>query len=86
MKTFLTRSVKDKERYYSIDVSPSLFGGYLVVRVWGANRYKRPSGQIEECYDDYDRAIVRAVELRQEKEKRGYREASIHDEAVTAAT
>ncbi|MBK7543104.1 MAG: WGR domain-containing protein [Candidatus Competibacteraceae bacterium] len=62
---------RNRLRFYNIVVTPTLFGGWALVREWG--RIGQP-GTMRETWFDTERAAIEAGErIRQRKEKRGYR-------------
>ena len=62
---------RNRLRFYNIVVTPTLFGGWALVREWG--RLGQP-GTVRETWFDTERAAIEAGErIRQRKEKRGYR-------------
>lgn len=72
MKTMMTRRVKTKVRYYTIEVFPTLFGETLVVRTYGACANAKPTGTIMEYYDNTEDAQNRVHILTHRKCKGGY--------------
>lgn len=57
-------------RFYNIAVTPTLFGGWALVREWG--RIGQP-GTVRETWFESESAAIEAGErVRQGKEKRGY--------------
>lgn len=62
---------RNRLRFYNIVVTPTLFGGWALVREWG--RIGQP-GMVRETWFDTESAAIEAGErIRQRKEKRGYR-------------
>ena len=62
---------RNRLRFYNIVDTPTLFGGWALVREWG--RIGQP-GTMRETWFDTERAAIEAGErIRQRKEKRGYR-------------
>lgn len=72
MKTMMTRHVKTKVRYYTIEVFPTLFGETLVVRSYGGCGNAKPTGTIMEYYDNTEEAQNRVHILAHRKCKGGY--------------
>ena len=60
-------------RFYNIAITPTLLGGWALVREWG--RIGQP-GTVRETWFETESAATKAGEqVRQRKEKRGYRAA-----------
>jgi predicted DNA-binding WGR domain protein len=58
-------------RFYNIAVTPTLWGGWALVREWG--RIGQP-GTVRETWFESENAAIEAGErVRQGKEKRGYK-------------
>jgi predicted DNA-binding WGR domain protein len=61
----------NRQRFYAIAVTPTLFGSWAMVREWG--RIGQP-GTVRETWFETEAAAHEAgVDVRQRKEKRGYR-------------
>ena len=61
----------NRQRFYNIAVTPTLFDGWAVVREWG--RIGQP-GTVRETWFDTEAAAIQAgATMRQRKERRGYR-------------
>ena len=64
---------RNRQRFYAITVTPTLFGSWAMVREWG--RIGQP-GTVREMWFETEAAAVEAgMKVRQRKEKRGYRAA-----------
>ncbi|HPB76557.1 MAG TPA: WGR domain-containing protein [Chromatiaceae bacterium] len=62
---------RNRQRFYAILVTPTLFGAWAMVREWG--RIGQP-GTVREMWFETEGAAVEAgARLCQRKEKRGYR-------------
>ena len=62
---------RNQKRFYTITVTTTLFGSWAMVREWG--RIGQP-GTVRETWFETEAAAHEAgVEVRQRKEKRGYR-------------
>ena len=57
-------------RFYNIAVTPTLFGGWALVRAWG--RIGQPGTVRETWFESENAAIEEGERVRQGKEKRGY--------------
>ena len=68
----MTRSVKGKERYYTLQVFLTLFGETLVVRTYGACANAKPTGILLEYYTKAEEAQQRVQILAHRKRKGGY--------------
>ncbi len=74
MKTTMTRSVKGRVRYYTLELIPNLFGEWMVVRTYGSIKKLKPTRVIREIYDN-DSAEVAAESIQSlinAKLKKGY--------------
>lgn len=72
MKTTMTRSVKGRVRYYTLELIPNLFGEWMVVRTYGSIKKLKPTGVIREIYNDAEAAIASMQLLISTKLKKGY--------------
>ena len=66
-------SVYNRRRFYNIVVTPTLFGGWALVREWG--RIGQPGTVRETWFETETAAIEAGAAVRQRKERRGYRAA-----------
>ncbi len=71
-KVRLYREVNDNLRYYTLNILPTLFGEYLLIREFGGVKNKKPTrvikkyfSHIEECQKVLDSLVC-------EKIKKGY--------------
>lgn len=72
MRIILKRSVKERERYYRLELIANLFGEFLLIRSFGAmNRFK-PTGVIQQSYSSKHEAEKSMHTLILEKMKKGY--------------
>ncbi len=72
MKTTMTRSVKGRVRYYTLELIPNLFGEWMVVRTYGSIKKLKPTGVIREIYDSAEAAAESMQSLICAKLKKGY--------------
>lgn len=73
MTTILYRTVNERERYYSIQLLPNLFGETLVIRTFGASKNMKATGTIQEVYTNEDEAHDKVDVLIASKRLKGYR-------------
>ena len=59
------------QRFYAITVTRTLFGSWALVREWG--RIGQPGTVRETWFETENAAIEAGEQVRQRKEKRGYR-------------
>jgi predicted DNA-binding WGR domain protein len=64
----------NRQRFYTITVTRTLFGGWALVREWG--RIGQPGTVRETWFDTESAAIEAGARVRQRKERRGYRAVS----------
>jgi predicted DNA-binding WGR domain protein len=57
-------------RFYSIRITPTLFGEWALIRQWG--RIGSKGSVLENWFDSQDDAERAGVKLRKAKERRGY--------------
>ena len=62
---------RNQHRYYAIHVVETLFGSWAMVREWG--RIGHPGTVRETWFETENAALEAGAQLRQRKEKRGYR-------------
>ena len=62
---------RNRQRFYAITVTRTLFGGWAMVREWG--RIGQPSTVRETGFETEDEAWAAGEQSRERKEKRGYR-------------
>ncbi|MFW9625240.1 MAG: WGR domain-containing protein [Sulfurospirillum sp.] len=68
----LTRSVKGRMRYYLLKIEETLFGEYLLEKVYGSMRHKKPTRVLKEYYNSWAEAKKRFDLIIKGKQKRGY--------------
>lgn len=68
----LYREVNHKMRYYSINLYPTLFGEYLLVKEFGGVKNKKPTRIIKEYFSHLEDSIKAFEKLVGEKVKKGY--------------
>lgn len=61
---------KNMRRFYRVEVVPTLFGQYAVVRHWG--RIGSKGSRLEEWFDLREDALEKMDKLGLAKQKRGY--------------
>ena len=61
----------NRQRFYTIAVTRTLFDGWALVREWG--RIGQPGTVRETWFETEGAAIEAGAQVRQQKEKRGYR-------------
>lgn len=68
----LTRLVKGRVRYYLLKIEETLFGEYLLEKVYGSMSHKKPTRVLKEYYSSWVEAkkIFDAISTR--KKKKGY--------------
>ena len=62
---------RNRMRFYAITVTRTLFGSWTLVREWG--RIGQPGTVRETWFETENAAIEAGEQVRQRKEKRGYR-------------
>ena len=62
---------RNQKRFYTITVTPTLFGSWTLVREWG--RIGQPGTVRETEFETEGEAWAAGAQVRQRKEKRGYR-------------
>lgn len=72
MKIMMKRTVKEKERYYTLQLLPNLFGESIVIRIYGSSQKAKPTGVICDVYSDAVDAGFSIDVLIAQKQKRGY--------------
>ncbi len=72
MKMTMTRSVKGRVRYYTLELIPNLFGEWMLVRTYGSIKKLKPTGVIREIYDNAEAAAESLQSLINTKQKKGY--------------
>lgn len=71
--TTLYRNVNAKERRYTIECIPSLFGEWIVIRTFGSSSKPSPMGVIKNYYTDEEEAQMQLEILLRLKTNKGYR-------------
>jgi predicted DNA-binding WGR domain protein len=74
MKTTMIRTVRGRVRYYTLELTPNLFGEWILSRTYGALRARRPTGVIRQIYMSAKEAYAAMEALLEAKGKRGYTE------------
>jgi len=62
-------------RYYKLELFSTLFGEFVVERVYGNAQFKAPTGVKKEFFDSFDDAVAMFENLLKQKERRGYKNA-----------
>ena len=73
MKIRLTRAVGKNERYYDIEVFPTLFGDFCVEREYGSVRSKSYTGLVKSYFETLSDALLFYNKILQAKISKGYR-------------
>ena len=68
----LTRTVKGRMRYYLLKIEETLFGEYLLEKVYGSISHKKPTRVLKEYYDSWVEAKKMFDLVVKGKKKRGY--------------
>ena len=69
---FLTRSVKGRVRYYLFKIEESLFGEYLLEKVYGSMAHKKPTRVLKEYYHSWVEAKKIFDLVVKGKKRKGY--------------
>lgn len=81
----LTRSVKGRVRYYLLKIEETLFGEYLLEKVYGSMSHKKPTRILKEYYTSCVKAKKILNELLIKKKKRGYTISNLYDSSIRKA-
>ena len=68
----LTRFVKGRMRYYLLELEETLFGEYLLEKVYGSMSNKKPTRVLKEYYDSWVEAKKKFDGIVKGKKKKGY--------------
>ena len=68
----LTRSVKGRMRYYLLKIEETLFGEYLLEKVYGSMSHKKPTRVLKEYYHSWVEAKKKFDGIVKGKKKKGY--------------
>lgn len=68
----LFREVNSRVRYYSLSLSRTLFGDYLLIKENGSIKNKKPTRVAKEHFETLDQALKSYGDKLHEKMKRGY--------------
>ena len=68
----LTRSVKGRMRYYLLKIEETLFGEYLLEKVYGSMSHKKPTRVLKEYYDSWVEAKIIFDAVVRGKRRKGY--------------
>lgn len=71
-KVTLLREVNSRERYYSLHISTTLFGEYLLIKENGSVKNKKPTRIVKEYYKKEYEVLLRYMTIIREKIKKGY--------------
>ena len=68
----LTRLVKGRVRYYLLKIEETLFGEYLLEKVYGSMAHKKPTRVLKEYYHSWVEAKKMFDSVVKGKRKKGY--------------
>ena len=68
----LYRKKGEHTRYYYLELSPTLFGEYLVVRKYGNISYKAPTGVRKNFFNSHEDAKIFFEKVLAKKQRKGY--------------
>ncbi len=68
----LTRLVKGRVRYYLLKIEETLFGEYLLEKVYGSMNHKKPTRVLKEYYASWVEAKKMLKIVVHAKKKKGY--------------
>ena len=68
----LTRLVKGRMRYYLLKIEETLFGEYLLEKVYGSMSHKKPTRVLKEYYDSWVEAKKIFDGVKKKKVQKGY--------------
>ena len=68
----LTRSVKGRARYYLFKIEETLFGEYLLEKVYGSMNHKNPTRVLKGYYDSWVEAKKMFDAVVRGKRRKGY--------------
>lgn len=68
----LTRLVKGRVRYYLLKIEETLFGDYLLEKVYGSMAHKKPTRVLKEYYASWVEAKKMFDGVAKGKRKKGY--------------
>ena len=68
----LTRSVKGRMRYYLLKIEETLFGEYLLEKVYGSMSHKKPTRVLKEYYASWIEAKIIFDAVVRGKRRKGY--------------
>ena len=71
---------RNRQRFYAILVTRTLFGAWAMVREWG--RIGHPGTVRETWFETETAAIQAGAALRQRKERRGYRAVALKSTSI----
>lgn len=69
----LTRSVKGKMRYYLLEIDYSLFGEYILNKIYGGLNNKKPTRILREYFSSFVEAKEKLESAVKSKRKKGYK-------------
>ncbi|MCX6061156.1 MAG: WGR domain-containing protein [Campylobacterales bacterium] len=79
----MTRAVNARERYYTVELFPNLFGEWLLVRTYGSLKKLKPTGVIRQIYESADEAMEYLITFIQAKKKKGYSQSTQINKSYT---
>ncbi len=68
----LTRSVKGKMRYYLLEIDYSIFGEYILNKIYGGLNNKKPTRILREYFSSFVEAKEKLELVVKLKNKKGY--------------
>ena len=68
----LTRSVKGRMRYYLLKIEQTLFGEYLLEKVYASMKHKKPTRVLKEYYNSWVEAKKMFDGVSRGKKRKGY--------------
>jgi len=68
----LTRSVKGRVRYYLLKIEETLFGEYVLEKIYGSMSHNKPTRVLREYYTSWIEAKKRLKIVVHAKKKKGY--------------
>lgn len=71
--TLYRKTGRGSTRYYKIEMSPTLFNGFIVEREYGNVRNRGPTGIRKNCYDSISEAEKFYTGILRQKRRKGYR-------------
>jgi len=73
MKIYLIRTCDNKDRYYTLEIVPTLFSDFLLIIEYGAVNNNKPTGVVKKYFSIYMKAMDELNSTLNKKLKKGYR-------------